>query len=375
MSRNRIAMNLLWCVPGVGGSEEYLVRQLLGLAEIEHEYDVEVFAPLGFSQRQPRVAALYTVHEAANDCSRRSMRIWLEHTWLAKKTRGYSLVHHGGGTLPRRGNSVTVLTMHDIQWIDYPHYVAPVKLRYLKRVVPSSVRRASRVTAPSRFVADSLTQAFGTASQKIGIVRHGLENDISAAATDESTLRMKFSLGDGPVLVFPAITHPHKNHLFLLQLLMSESGAWADPSLRIVFAGSEGSHHEQVLAFIAEHDLSSRVVMPGRVSHEDRNGLLKMADAMVFPSEYEGFGAPVIEAMRMGAPVICSDRASLPGVVGDAGLVLPLTKDAWAHALDIVRARRAELVALGHSRSQLFTAALSATDLVEQYRIALDGRQ
>jgi glycosyltransferase involved in cell wall biosynthesis len=129
------------------------------------------------------------------------------------------------------------------------------------------------------------------------------------------------------------------------------------------------------LSFIADHDLSSRVVLPGRVSNEDRNGLLKMADAMVFPSEYEGFGAPVIEAMRMGAPIISSDRASLPGVIGDAGLVLPLTVEAWSDALDIVRQRREELVALGHSRSHLFTAALSATDLVEQYRIALNGQQ
>ena len=375
MSRHRVAMNLLWCVPGVGGSEEYLVRQLLGLAEIEHDYDIEVFAPLGFSQRQPRVASLYKVHEATNDCSRRAVRIWLEHTWLAKKTRDYSLVHHGGGTLPRRGNTTTLLTIHDIQWIDYPHYVSPVKLRYLQRVVPSSVRRASRIAVPSRFVADSLTKAFGTATKSIGIVRHGLEANLNTSATDESVLREKFSLGDGPVLVFPAITHPHKNHQFLLQLLVNAGGAWADPSLRVVFAGSEGSHHEHVAAFINEHNLSSRVVMPGRVSYEDRNGLLKMADAMVFPSEYEGFGAPVIEAMLMGAPVICSDRASLPGVVGDTGLVLPLTPDAWTNALDTVRARRVELVALGHSRSQLFTAPLSAADLVEQYRIALDGRR
>jgi hypothetical protein len=143
-------MNLLWCVPGVGGSEEYLVRQLLGLADIEHDYEIEVFAPHGFSQRQPKIASLYTVHEAPNDCSRRAVRIWLEHTWLAKKTRGFSLVHHGGGTLPRRGNANTLLTIHDIQWIDYPHYVSPVKLRYLRRVVPSSVRHASRVAVPSR---------------------------------------------------------------------------------------------------------------------------------------------------------------------------------------------------------------------------------
>jgi glycosyltransferase involved in cell wall biosynthesis len=351
------------------------VRQLLGLAEIEHPYEIEVFAPLGFSQRQPKIASLYSVHEASNDCSQRARRIVLEHTWLVHKTRDFDLVHHGGGTVPRRGNKNTVLTIHDIQWIDYPHYVSTVKLRYLRRVVPSSVRRATRVVVPSRFVADSLTKSFATSPKKIGVVRHGLESDLSSAATDEATLRAKFQLGAGPVLVFPAITHPHKNHLFLLGLLAHTGGSWADPTLRIVFAGSEGSHHAQVLSFIAEHGLSSRVVMPGRVSNEDRNGLLKMADAMVFPSEYEGFGAPVIEAMRMGAPIISSDRASLPGVIGDAGLVLPLTVDTWADALDVVRARRDELVALGHSRSQLFTASLSATDLVEQYRIALNGQQ
>lgn len=375
MSKTRVAMNLLWCVPGVGGSEEYLVRQLFGLAEIEHEYEIEVFAPLGFSQRQPKVASMYTVHEAPNDCSRRAVRIWLEHTWLARKTRGFALVHHGGGTLPRRGNKNSLLTIHDIQWIDYPHYVSPVKLRYLQRVVPSSVRRATRVVVPSRFVAASLTKAFGTSSSKIGVVRHGLESDLSSAATDEATLRAKFALGEGPVLVFPAITHPHKNHLFLLSLLANSGGAWADPALHVVFAGSEGSQHAQVLSYIADHNLGSRVVLPGRVSNEDRNGLLKMADAMVFPSEYEGFGAPVIEAMRMGAPIISSDRASLPGVIGDAGLVLPLTVESWANALDAVRTRRTELVALGHSRAQLFTAELSATDLVEQYRIALNGHQ
>lgn len=373
MSRTRVAMNLLWCVPGVGGSEEYLVRQLFGLAEIDHQYDIHVFAPQGFAQRQPKIASMYEVHEAPNDCSRRAVRIWLEHTWLAKRTRRFDLVHHGGGTLPRRGNKKTLLTIHDIQWVDYPHYVSPVKLRYLRRVVPSSVQRSTRVAVPSRFVADSLTQAFGTSASKIGVVRHGLESDLSSVATDEATVRAKFNLGQGPVLVFPAITHPHKNHLFLLELMATAGGAWADPTLRVVFAGSEGSHHSHVLAYIAEHHLSSRVVLPGRVSNEDRNGLLKMADAMVFPSEYEGFGAPVIEAMRMGAPIISSDRASLPGVIGDAGIVLPLTIDAWSTALDVVRTRRAELVALGQSRSQLFTAALSATDVAEQYRIAMGG--
>lgn len=363
----RVAMNLLWCVPGVGGSEEYLVRQLIGLDEIDSDYVVDVFAPRGFSERQPGIAQKYTVIEAPSECLRREQRVLLEHTWLAWKTRGYDVVHHGGGSIPRIGNPRTLLTIHDVQWVDYPHYVRPVKLRYLKSMVPSSLRRASRIAVPSQFVARTLSRSFGTPLEKIGVVRHGLESNFDDTTTSEDVLREKYALGDGPVLVFPAITHPHKNHMFLLQLLASGKGAWADTSLRLVFAGSEGLAEHNVRALIAELHLENQVVMPGRVSSADRNGLLAMADALVFPSEYEGFGAPVIEAMRCGTPVICSDQGSLPEVVGDSGLVCPLNENAWVNALDAVRVRREELVRAGRDRARMFTAALSASELVQQY--------
>lgn len=363
----RVAMNLLWCVPGVGGSEEYLVRQLMGLTEIDSDYVVDVFAPRGFAMRQPGIAEKYTVIEAPSECLRREQRVVLEHTWLALRTRGYDIVHHGGGSIPRIGNPRTLLTIHDVQWVDYPHYVRPVKLRYLKSMVPSSLRRATRIAVPSQFVARTLTRSFGTPAEKIGVVRHGLESHFDDATTPPDALREKFALGNGPVLVFPAITHPHKNHAFLLRLMASGQGAWADESLRLVFAGSEGLAEHDVRTLISQLHLDNKVVMPGRVSSADRNGLLSMADALVFPSEYEGFGAPVIEAMRCGTPVICSDQGSLPEVVGDAGLVCPLTETAWVNALDAVRVRRDELVRAGHDRARMFTAALSASELVQQY--------
>lgn len=371
MSMHRVAVNLLWCVPGVGGSEEYLVRQLLGLSAISHEYEVHVFAPRGFSERQPLVAATCTVHEAPNSCARRAMRIVLEHTWLAWHTRGFHVVHHGGGSIPRVGNGRTLLTIHDVQWVDYPDYVAPIKLRYLRTMVPSSLRRAIRIAVPSHFVADTLVRAFGVSPDKVGVVRHGLEATFDGETTPEQSLRTSLGLGAGPVLVYPAITHPHKNHGFLLQLMAEGTGAWGDPSLRLVFAGSAGSSDDAVRARVVALGLSERVVMPGRVSYADRNGLLALADAMVFPSEYEGFGAPVIEAMRCGTPVICSDRASLPEVAGDAGLVCPLTAPDWVKALDEVRVRRDELITAGHARALQFTAEISASELVEQYDIVV----
>jgi len=117
--------------------------------------------------------------------------------------------------------------------------------------------------------------------------------------------------------------------------------------------------------------LTDRVVRTGRVSAADRDGLLRLASVMIFPSEYEGFGAPVIEAMSLGIPVVCSDRTGLPEVAGDAAIVLPLEMDAWATAIDAAGERRAELVAAGRDRAALFTSRRSAEALLDAYAQAL----
>jgi alpha-1,3-rhamnosyl/mannosyltransferase len=371
----RIAVNLLWCVPGVGGSEEYLVRQLIGLTENSHHCVVDVFVPKGFSVRQPRLASHFNVVEAPSTCSRRVVRIVLEHTWLAWRTRRHEVVHHGGGTMPRWGNTATVLTIHDVQWTKYPEYVAPVKLKYLRRVVPSSLRRATRIVVPTHFVATTLVDNFAVPAEKISVVRHGVESDVLTHRTEEKVLRDRWNLGSGPVLAFPAITHPHKNHVFVLELMASTHGPWADPSLHLVCAGSMGSSDAAVKDFIAQHGLQDRVVMPGRISEADRNGLLAMSEAMVFPSQYEGFGAPLIEAMHVGTAILASNCASIPEVVGDAGIVAPLDHDTWIHGLIQLRTQRDDLVRRGHQRAAYFTTALSGEDLLAAYRLATRGQQ
>lgn len=370
MTRRRVAMNLLWCRPGVGGSEEYLVRQLAGLHALGHPVDVTVFAPRGFSSRLPVVASTFPVVEAPSDCMRRPERVALEHTWLAAKTRGFDLVHHGGGTVPRIGNRRSLLTIHDVQWVDYPGYVRPIKLRYLSWMVPRSIARATRVAVPTHFVAGTLQTSFGTSADRIGVVRHGLEPEMDEP-TPEVQLRSAFGLGDRRIVVYPAITHPHKNHKFLLNLLAQDRGGWGARDLVAVFAGSAGHAEDEVRRMIEQLGLSDRVIMPGRVSGADRNGLLAIADAMVFPSEYEGFGAPVIEAMRMGVPVIASDRGSVPEVVGDAGLSLPLDVAAWIPALERVRGERSAWVERGRRRAEYYTAVHSAEDLLVQYDMVM----
>ena len=369
----RVAVNLLWCVPGrVGGSEDYLVRQLLGLSELSatgrDDFEPTLFALPGFAVAHPDLAEAFRVVDAPVDGSSRPRRVLAEHTWLAEQTAGSALVHHGGGTVPARGTQPTLLTIHDLQYLTYPQYTSPIKRRYLHWTMPRSVRRATVIAVPSEYVRGTVVDAYGCAPDRVVVVPHGMERTLGRAATGEEELRARYALGDGPVIVLPAMTHPHKGHRFLLRVMAAH---WTDPALRLVLVGGVGAAERDVTATIAELGLGRRVVRAGRVPAHDRDGLLKMATAMVFPSEYEGFGAPVIEAMTLGAPVICSDRTSLPEVAGDAAIMLPLEPDAWAGALDLAIDQRDRLVQAGHLRATAFTSKRSAEALLVAYGRAL----
>jgi glycosyltransferase involved in cell wall biosynthesis len=368
-ARHRVAVNLLWCVPGrVGGSEEYLVRQLLGLRAIGAPFDLTAFVPRGFAAAHPELATDMCIVEAPTSGRSRSLRVLVENSWLARRTRSYDIVHHGGGTLPARGNTTTVLTVHDVQYLTYPEYFTPLKLRYLRNRVPASVARATVVAVPSRYVGESLVAAYGLTPSSVHVVRHGMEPDIGRNATSADELRKRFDLGSSRVLVFPAVTHPHKNHEFILELLAHE---WHDEDVVVVMAGGEGLAEERVMARARELGVTAKVRRIGRVDAHDRDGLIMMAEALVFPSKYEGFGAPVVEAMALGTPVVSGNDTALAEVVADAGLALPLTRDAWAPALTRVRDRREELIRLGRERAARYTNRESARDLCVVYDAAL----
>ena len=366
-----VGVNMLWCVPGhVGGSEEYFVRQLLGLSQLADRCAVTAFVPRGFVAVHPEVASAVEVVEAGHDCRSRARRVFAENTWLYSRSTSFDLVHHGGGTMPSRSSSPSVVTVHDLQYLTYPQYFTRTKLAYLTKRVPNAVRRATVVAVPSEHVKSTVVASFGVDPSCVVVVRHGVESTIGTSPTPEVELRQRFSITTPRVLVYPAITHPHKNHEFLLRLLGS---VWNDPDLSVVFAGGAGLADDDVSRLVAKLGLSSRVVRTGRVSPSDRDGLIAMAEAVVFPSMFEGFGAPVLEAMAIGTPVIASDATALPEVVADAGVVRGLETHLWADALDVVRERRSELIAKGRLRAANFSAVESARDLLGAYELAVSA--
>lgn len=368
LSATNVGVNLLWCVPGeVGGSEQYLVRQLLGLAAQPAEFVPTIYCLPSFVDAHPELARLYPMVTAKITGTDRPRRILAEHTWLARRTRSADIVHHGGGTAPRFGGGPIVLTIHDLQYETYPEYTSARKLKYLRAVIPTSVARASVVTVPTEYVRSTVVDRFAVDPSRVVVVRHGVESTIGSGAPSEFELRRDYGLGSGRVIVFPAITHPHKGHLFLLEVMRRY---WDDPDLRLVMLGGAGVADDAVMSMIEKLDLQRRVVRPGRVPDSHRDGLISLADALVFPSEYEGFGAPVVEAMALGTPVVCSDQAALAEVVADAALVLPREADAWAGALDHVAANGATMRAAGRRRAAHFTAAKSGEGLAQAYRLA-----
>jgi alpha-1,3-rhamnosyl/mannosyltransferase len=341
----RAGVNLLWCLPGgVGGSEEYLVRQLHGLHDVAPEVDATLFVVPGFAAAHPDLAARHELVISSLDTRRRSRRVMSEVTWLPPRLRDLDVVHHGGGTVPPRSPRPVLLTVHDVQYRTFPEYLTPLKRQYLRIAVPRSIRRATVVAVPSEYVRATILDGYRIDPERVVVVPHGVDGPTDLTPDDE--LRARYGLGDRRYLVYPALTHPHKQHQFLLDLL---AGPWSDPDLALVLLGARGLAEDEVAASIAALELGPRVIRPGRVSEADRDGLIAGAEALVFPSEYEGFGAPVLEAMALGTPVICSDRAALPEVAGDAALVRPLEMEAWKTALDEID--RDTMAAAGRARA------------------------
>lgn len=367
-----IGVNLLWLVPGVvGGSEEYTLRLLRALSEAEPaDLRLRLYGQQRLFSAHPDLADRFETVIAPDCGGGKPGRVALEASWLALVARNDDLLHHGGGVVPVLRTTPSVVTVHDLQPLDLPQHFSTAKRRWLGFMIPRAVLAARLVLCPSRFTADRIVARFGLSPDRVVVVAQGLDS-VEPGVRDpdlDRALRSDY----GRFLLLPAIAYPHKRHADLVRTL---DALRHHPDLSVVVTGRPGPETAAVERLATELGLDGRVHQLGRVPETRLDALYRSAAAMVFPSAYEGFGNPVLEAMARGCPVITSDATALPELVGDAGLVAPLgdvaaLADAVRRILDDP-ALRARLATAGPLRAAQFSTASAAQQLATAYRRAL----
>lgn len=371
MTRLRVLANLCSVVPRqVGGTEAYATRLLAAVASQPPVHaatlELELAAMAGVRAAHPELDMLEW-HEAPWRPDSRVRRAAVESTWLTRRSARFDVVHHFGGRLPARRSGVAVLTVHDIQPLDLPANFSPVKRRYLGWALPRSVRAADLVAVPSQWVANRLAERLAVPPGRIRVVPPTYARPDFAGAT-RSKARPERPV-DQPFVLYPAATYPHKNHAMLIA---AHAAVWdRHRDLQLVLTGAAGRAHAAVAEQAAR---TPGVVHLGWVDNARLASLMSAASAVAFPSRYEGFGLPVLEAMQSGIPIIAADATALPEVLGGSGtLVDPDDLDGWIDALAEARSGSPQVrrqVDLGRIRAADFSPDVSARRLVEAWRVA-----
>ena len=288
----------------------------------------------------------------------------------------FDIFHATNYQAPALRRARLVSTVHDINFVRFPEMQSKGIRRFISSL-PALLRRSRMVLADSQFTADELAEVYELPPEKVKVVYPGLNPVFKEEPPEEETeMALRAYCLEQPYLAYIGNLHPRKNLVTLLEAfsLLRERGL--EHRLAVIGGGGLGglnnTEYRKLMYRVEDLGLQEEVIFTGYVPDESLKSLLVRADMLVFPSIYEGFGLPPLEAMACGVPVITSSRASLPEVVGDAALLLedPLEPEeiaAKVEALISDPALRLSLVEKGRERARTFTWEKAAADMLEVY--------
>jgi glycosyltransferase involved in cell wall biosynthesis len=277
---------------------------------------------------------------------------------------------------PTRPATRTLLTVHDLSFMRHPDAFVPSLRRYLELAVPRSIHRADVVLADSSHTHSDLLTLFGIPAEKVEVITPGVDARFRPIprSGDRARLKERYGVGDEPYVLSLGTVQPRKNYVRLIRAfaraneerpLATQPPRSADSRMRLLIAGGRGWLYEDIFVEADKHDY---VRLLGFVDDEDLPALYRGAALFAFPSLYEGFGLPVLEAMACGVPVVCSNTSSLPEVAGDAALLVnPLDVDGLSAAMVRVledAALRKTMISRGLAQAARFTWERSARQLL-----------
>ncbi len=272
--------------------------------------------------------------------------------------------------IPYSYHRPSVATVHDLGFLHYPDAHTSRQLLYLRWSTGHNSRRARRIIADSSATKRDLIQSYKIASQKIEVIYPGIDPELRPVTDPgkRAAVIKKYGVA-APYILYIGTIQPRKNLIRLIDGFVS-SGI----EHQLVLAGKPGWLAEPINAHIQGLDTADRerVLSTGYIAPEDKSALISAADALVFPSLYEGFGFPLIEANACGTPVLASNSSSLPEIAGDAALLVdPLDVVAIGEGITQILSDdtlRDNLVTAGLANTKRFsweTAAEKTLDLLE----------
>lgn len=284
-------------------------------------------------------------------------------------------LYHEPNFLPYRFDGPTIVTIHDLSWIRYPQSQPPERVRILNKLVPKAAAMAAQIIVDSAFVRDEIVGHYGIPPQRITVIPLAPRDVFVPREADRSAATLgRLQLEDRSYFLCVGTLEPRKN----LQLAL-RAHALLPAAVRrrcpLVITGARGWQLTALEGMMAEPTARGEIVVPGFVDDQSLADLYSGAVALLYPSRYEGFGLPPIEAMACGTPVILSDAASLPEVGGSAAVYhSPDDVEAWAATLhrmledEEFRQERAQAALLQAAR---FSWRLAAQQTLATYRKVL----
>ena len=355
--------------------------QIDALVQKNPGYDISLFVA-GKVTPEQRAAAPLPLHTFPAISERNLTRIWHRVNvpvprvdWLTGGS--VDLFHATDFVMAPVSAGKRLLTVHDLAFLRYPQAAMPTLHHYLNVVVPRSINRADHLIADSRNTAMDLESTWPHLEGRISVVQGAVDHGVFRRVSDPDVtdaVRRKYAIGDSPYVFALSTLEPRKNYPRLIRAFCAARRGSGLPH-RLVIGGKKGWLYDEIFATVRELGMEHEVHFPGFVDDADLPALYSGAEFFAYPSLYEGFGLPVLEALACGTPVLTSDNSCLPEAGGDGALYIE-AESVESIAEGITRLAtlpdlRARLSAAGVVHARSFSWERSLDQLLGAYERAL----
>ena len=295
------------------------------------------------------------------------IRFWLDYPVRKQAQKRKSDVFFSpDGFIPLGMNIPKISMFHDVAYLRYPEFLQPRISAFYKKWIPRYLAYTDHIITVSEFSKSEIVSGYNIHPDKISVVHNGIPDSYKPVSEDiKKETRNTYADGH-PYFLYLGAIHPRKNIHTLVQAF-NQFKSEHKSDTQLVLAGRASWQTEEVTNAIANSPWKNEIKLPGYIATDEAVALVGSAEVMIYPSFYEGFGLPLVEAMACGVPVICSNVSSLPEVAGNAALLFdPNDASALAHQLNTImtdHSLREKMIGLGHQRKGDFSWDKAASDI------------